>query len=135
MRDRKVGLPEAGNERVKLIRAMFAWAVEEEHIACNPARDVPLTKTGSTGFHTWEVSEVEKFEQCHPIGSKARLALALLMWTGARRSDVVLLGKQHVRDGWLKFTQQKNRNHKPVTIEIPVLSDLGTSLMQVPPVI
>jgi hypothetical protein len=57
------------------------------------------------------------------------------MWTRARRSDVVLLDKQHVRDGWLKFTQQKNRNRKPVTIEIPVLSDLSASLMQVPPVI
>ena len=90
----------------------------------NPARDVPLTKTGSTGFHTWDVGEVEKFEQRHPIGTKARLALALLMWTGARRSDVVLLGKQHVRDGWLKFTQQKNRNRTPVTIEIPILAEL-----------
>jgi integrase len=103
---------------------MFSWAVEEEHLSPNPARDVPLPKTGSTSFRTWAVSEVEKFEERHPIGTKARLALALLMWTGARRSDVVLLGKQHVRDGWLKFTQQKNRNRKPVTIEIPVLPDL-----------
>ena len=124
LRDRKAGLPEAGNERVKLIRAMFAWAVEEEHVGSNPARDVPLTKTGSTGFHTWDVGEVEKFEQRHPVGTKARLALALLMWTGARRSDVVLIGKQHVRDGWLKFTQQKNRNRTPVTIEIPILAEL-----------
>jgi integrase len=124
LRDRKAGFPEAGNERVKRIRAMFSWAVEEERVSSNPARDVTLTKTGSIGFHTWAVSEVEKFEQPHPIGSKARLALALLMWTGARRSDVVLLGKQHVRDGWLKFTQQKNRNRKPVTIEISVLPDL-----------
>jgi integrase len=102
---------------------MFSWALEDEHIAWNPARDVPLTKTGSTGFHTWDVSEVEKFEQRHPVGTKARLALALLMWTGVRRSDVVLLGKQHVREGWLKFTQQKNRSRKPVTIEIPILAD------------
>jgi hypothetical protein len=31
---------------------------------------------------------------------------------------VVLLGKQHLGDGWLKFTQQKNRNRRPVTIEM-----------------
>ena len=30
LRDRKASLPEAGNERVKMIRAMFAWAMEEE---------------------------------------------------------------------------------------------------------
>src|SRR5262249_23363771 len=124
LRDRKAGLPEAGNERVKFIRAMFNWAVDEEVVRWNPACDVRLTKTGSIGFHAWDIREVEQFEQRHPIGSKARLALALLMWTGARRSDVVLLGKQHVRDGWLRFTAQKNRNRKPTTIEIPILPDL-----------
>jgi integrase len=51
-------------------------------------------------------------------------ALALLLYTGQRRSDVVLLGKQHVRNGWLRFTQQKNRNRKPITLELPILSAL-----------
>ena len=124
LRDRKASLPEAGNERVKMIRAMFAWAIEEEYATTNPARDVPLIKTGSTGFHSWNVEEVERFERRHPIGTKARLALALLLWTGVRRSDVVLLGRQHARDGWLKFTQQKNRNRNPVMIEIPILTEL-----------
>jgi integrase len=50
--------------------------------------------------------------------------MALLLYTGQRRSDVILFGKQHVRDGWLKFTQQKNRKRKPVTLEIPVLLPL-----------
>jgi integrase len=124
LRDRKAALPEAGNERVKLIRAMFTCAVEEEHAVANPARDVPLIKTGSTGFHSWTTEEVERFEEHHAIGTKARLAFALLLWTGVRRSDVVLLGKQHARGGWLKFAQQKNRNRTPVIIEIPILADL-----------
>jgi hypothetical protein len=45
-----------------------------------------------------------------PIRSSAR-----------KRSDLVLLGKQHVRNGWLKFTAQKDRNRKPVALEIPLL--------------
>jgi integrase len=65
-------------------------------------------------------------EERHPIGTKARLALALLLWTGVRRSDLVRLGKQHVRNGWLRFIQQKNRNRKPVQIAIPILSELQT---------
>jgi hypothetical protein len=52
--------------------AMFAWAVDEELVAWNPARDVRLTKTASAGFHAWEVAEVEQFEQCHPVGTKDR---------------------------------------------------------------
>jgi hypothetical protein len=51
------------------------------------------------GFHSWTREEVEQFEARHLIGTKARLAMALLLYTGQRRSDVVLFGRQHVRDG------------------------------------
>lgn len=121
LRDRKgAALPEAANNRVKAIRAVFRWALDEELITTNPARDLQQIKTASSGWHSWEVEEVRKFEERHPIGTKARLALALLMYTGVRRSDVVLLGKQHVRAGWLKFTARKTK----VAIEIPVLPEL-----------
>jgi integrase len=70
--------------------------------------------------------EVEEYENHHRIGSTARLALALLLYTGQRRSDVVLFGRQHVRHGSLRFTQQKNRNRKPITLELPILPVLQT---------
>ena len=124
LRDRKAHMPEAANGRVKAIRAVFAWALKEKHIFTNPARDVLRIKYASTGYHSWTPEEVEKFEQAHPVGSKPRLALALLVCTGVRRSDVVRLGKQHARDGWLRFKQHKNRNRHPVEIEIPILPEL-----------
>jgi integrase len=124
LRDRKAGFPEAANSRVKAIRQVYAWGIEHEHVAANPARDVSYIRSHSPGFHSWSVGEVEQFEQRHPLGSKARLALALLMYTGVRRSDVVLLGRQHIRDGWFKITLQKNRNRKPITIDLPVVSAL-----------
>ena len=130
LRDRKgKALPEAANNRVKAIRAVFKWAMAEEldelaHVTVNPARDLEQIKTASAGWHSWEVDEVHRFEERHPIGSKARLALALLLYTGVRRSDVVLLGRQHARAGWLKFTARKNANRRPVTVEIPILPEL-----------
>jgi integrase len=36
----------------------------------------------------------------------------------------VRFGRQHVRNGWLKFTQHKNRRAKPVTLEIPIVGEL-----------
>lgn len=122
LRDRKsaVDLPEAANNRVKAIRAVFKWAMKDEHVETNPARDLEMVKNKSAGWHSWEVEEVRQFEERHPIGTKARLALALLMYTGVRRSDVVLLGKQHVRTGWIKFKALKNL----VTVEAPVLPEL-----------
>jgi integrase len=124
LRDRKLELPEAANSRVKAIRQVFAWGIAQEHVATNPARDVPYLKGRSGGFHSWEIEEVEKFERRHPVGTKARLALALLLYTGQRRSDVVLFGRQHVRDGALKFTQVKGRNRAPKRLALPVLAEL-----------
>ncbi len=124
LRERKANLPEAANGRLKSIRRLFSWALEEDLIAVNPARDVARVKNTSQGIHSWSVEEVEQYERSHPVGSKARLALALLIYTGVRRSDVVRLGRQHIRNGWLKIILHKNRNRHPVTLEIPVLAEL-----------
>lgn len=128
LRDRKADLPEAANNRVKAIRRMFAWGVEAELVKMNPARDVSYKRRATEGHHSWTEAEIAQFEARHAAGSKARLALALLMFTCVRRSDVVLLGKQHVRQGWLKFTAQKGRNRTPVTVEIPVVPPLQRAL-------
>jgi integrase len=99
-----------------------------EGVESNPAREVTYLKSRPGGFHSWTVEEVEKFEARLPIGTKARLALALLLYTGQRRSDVILFGRQHVRDGWLKFTQTKNRRNRPISLELPVLPPLQRAI-------
>ncbi|MFZ4807192.1 MAG: tyrosine-type recombinase/integrase [Hyphomicrobiaceae bacterium] len=125
LRDRKAGLPEAANGRIKALRSLFRWAIEEDLINTNPAAEVRYVRHNSDGHHTWTVEEVAQFEARHPVGSKARLALALMVFTGVRRSDVVLLGRQHVRDGWFKFRQQKGRKRAPIEIELPILPELS----------
>ncbi|MCB8819966.1 hypothetical protein [Microvirga rosea] len=104
--DGKAETPEAANGLVKALRQVFAFAIENDLSDRNPAKDVPHLKNASQGFHSWSLEEVERYEEKHRIGTRARLALALLRYTGQRRSDLVLFGKQHVRAGWLKFTQQ-----------------------------
>lgn len=122
LRDRKAGTPEAANSRVKALRAIFSWACKSdvELMSSNPARDVAQFPQEGDGYHSWTDEEITKFEETHPIGSKPRLALALLLYTGQRRSDVVLFGRQHVSGESLKFTQFKGRKKKPVTLEIPI---------------
>jgi integrase len=48
---------------------------------------VKVRDTG--GFRTWTDDELAQFEAVHPIGSRARLAFALLLWTAQRRGDVI----------------------------------------------
>jgi integrase len=121
LRDRKLSTPESANGRVKAIRQVFKWAVAKGYAPFNPAREVSYFKSRSEGFHTWTPEEVQQFEERHPIGSKARLALALLLYTGQRRSDVIRFGRQHVRGGKLTFTQHKGRNRKPHRLTLPIL--------------
>jgi integrase len=131
LRDRKLAFPEGANNRLKAIRAVFKWAVRKKGpdgkplASHNPARDVPLLKSiNPNGYHTWTLDEVRQFEEHHRIGTKARLALALLLYTGQRRSDITRLGRQHVRDGKITLTQFKGRNQNPMRLVLPVLPAL-----------
>jgi integrase len=124
LRDAKGDTPEAANALVKALRQVFKWAVEADHADSNPAKEVPYIKTGSQGFHSWTIEELRQYEARHPMGTRARLALALLLYTTQRRSDVVRLGHKMVQSGWLKFTQTKNAKRNPVTLEIPILAEL-----------
>lgn len=126
LRDRKKGLPEAQRARLKAVARVFDWAMRPEssipNITSNPAKVVRRPKENvDGGYHSWTPEEVAQFERTHQVGTKARLALALFLFTGQRKSDVVLFGRQHVRNGVLTFTQRKNRNRHPVKLELPVL--------------
>ena len=81
LRDAKAHTPEAANALVKALRQVFKWAVETEHLDHNPAKEVPYIQTGSQGFHSWTIEEIRQYEERHPIGTRARLALALLLYT------------------------------------------------------
>jgi integrase len=131
LRDRKRAYPEAANSRVKAIRAVFKWAVRKKGpdgkplASNNPARDVPYLRSNNpSGLYTWPLDDVRQFEDRHPVGTKARLALALMLFTGQRRSDVIRFGRQHTRNGKITFVQFKGRNIKPRRLVLPILPGL-----------
>ncbi len=103
-------------------------AGEAEEADRNPVKDVAYLKTGSQGHHLWTLEQVEQYEEAHPIGTRALLALALLLYAGQLRSDIVPFGRQHVKNGWLWFTQQKNKSRKPITLEIPIVPELQKTI-------
>jgi integrase len=121
--------------RVRAMRRVFNWAMKQQPplARTNPARDVGYLRRGSEGHHCWTLDEIRQYEKRHPSGTKARPALALFLYTGQRRSDVVRLGRQHsTRSGWFRFTQHKDRNRNPVTLEIPILPVLQKEIEAAP---
>ena len=132
LRDRRADKREAANARLKAARQAFAYGIAAHLTDTNPGRDVPYLRGRTDGHHTWSVEEVAQYTARHPLGTKAYLALALLLFVGCRRADVVALGRQHVRKGWLRYTQHKNRNRSPVTLDLPVLPILQRTIDALP---
>ena len=65
-----------------------------------PGRKGEKLGGGSEGYYTWTEEDVEKFEAHWPIGTRPRLAMAIMLYLGVRRSDAVLIGRKHEsRDG------------------------------------
>ena len=116
--------------RLKAIRQVYKWAIADETpgILANPARDVDYFRSGTEGFHTWTVDEVQQFETFYPIGTKARLAFALMLYLGVRRSDLVRIGPQNVKDGWITFVVFKGRKKERVELALPILPPLQAVL-------
>lgn len=120
--------PGTANDMMKSLRTIWKYAVDAEHCDNNPARDVSYLRGSVDGHHSWTIGEVERFEAVHPVGTKQRLLMGLLLYMGQRISDAMRVGPKNVeiRDGakWLVFTQRKNRNRKPIHMEIPMRPEL-----------
>jgi hypothetical protein len=129
LRDRVKHMPGAANNRRKHLSAMFGWAVEvsETKVTSNPMRDVKAIKAVGKGYYPWTMADLAKYEERHPIGTKARLAVGLLLFLGPRRQDMVTFGKQMVKDGSIGFVPKKtsyirkDMSYKPI---LPILADI-----------
>src|SRR5262249_17056814 len=84
----KVKTPVAANSWLRLLKVLMQSAVDEGYRPDNPTVGIRRIKNRSDGYHTWTEEEIAQFEAHHPIGSKPRLALAPLLYTAQRRSDV-----------------------------------------------
>jgi integrase len=108
--------PHAALNWLKTFRHFFRWCSDRKFIRNDPTFGIRLKTPKSDGHHTWTEDEIAQFEAYYPIGSTPRLALALGLYLGQRRGDIVGLGRQHIKDNTLTIRQQKTG----VTLAIPV---------------
>jgi integrase len=99
--------PGTARNVLTMIRVLLALAVEEGIRDDDPTIGIKRPKLSKDGWHAWTEDEVAQYEAKHPIGSQARLALALAAYTSQRSADLIRMGRQHVRDGKVSVRQQK----------------------------
>lgn len=114
--------PFAARNWLKTLRGVCQFAVAAGLLEADPTRDIKLKAPRSTGHHSWDEDQIEQFEKRHPIGTRARLALGLLLYTAQRRGDVIRLGRQHIRDGELSVTQAKTGTMVSITVHADLLA-------------
>jgi integrase len=114
--------------RLGAIRPFLQWAISVGLITADPTATITVQVTATSGHATWTNEQIEQFRARHEIGSRARLAIELMLCVAARRGDAIALGRRHLRNGVLTFIQQKNRRRKPMTVEVPISPELQVAL-------
>jgi integrase len=124
--------PHAARSWLVTLRSLCQFALKRGWLRADPTANVKLRAVKGDGFHCWTNDEIAQFEAHHPIGTKPRLAFALLLHTTQRRSDVVRMGRQHIRetpDGPALYVKQQKTG---VELLIPIYPELGAVLDATP---
>lgn len=126
-RERRRDTPAQARNFLDAMRGLFRWAAEAGMVKHDPTLRVknPPRPKGS-GFPPWTESDVEKYEARWPVGTKERVWLDVLLYTGLRRGDAVKIGRQHVRDGIATLRTEKSQGG--VTVVLPILPVLATTI-------
>jgi hypothetical protein len=137
-----IDTPAKANKWLDAMRYLFNYAIKRKLLLVNPAADIKRRKPkihigadgeAEEGHHTWTPAEVAKVREKFPVDSKMRLAIELINALAFRRSDVIRVGLPHTHAGhledgraatFLKYTQHKNRETKPITVDVPIPAEL-----------
>jgi integrase len=119
---------------LKTLGGLFKFAIAAQLLKSDPTEGIKRSDKSEAGsIHTWSEAEIAQFRARHGVGSTPRLALELLLNTAQRRSDVVRLGPQHLRDEFLYVRQKKTKMEKTDRVlRIPVLPELQQVLDRTP---
>lgn len=130
-RERRAATPAQARNFLDAMRGLFRWALDAGMVDVDPTAGVknPARPKGD-GFPVWTEDDVDRYERRWPAGTKERVWLHVLLYTGLRRGDAVRLGKQHVRDGVATIKTEKSQFTTEVTI--PVLPPLADTLAKGP---
>ena len=100
---RRSKTPHQARNFLDAMRGLFRWAREASFIKADPTLGVrnPERKKGD-GFVAWTEEHVEAYQARWPLGTRQRVWLDVLLYTGLRRGDAVRLGRPHARSGSIK---------------------------------
>jgi integrase len=125
----RAGKPSAQRNLLRVLRVLLDVAVKLKMRRDNPARGIKLDTIKTAGYHSWTEAELRQYEEHHPVGTKERLALDLLLYTAQRRTDVIALGPANLRNGRFTYTASKNDAEMDIPIAPPLAATIAATPM------
>ncbi|MCP1246015.1 tyrosine-type recombinase/integrase [Acetobacter cerevisiae] len=120
--------PTTANRILTILNSLMDAAIDLGWRDNNPCFGIKRIRVESEGIHSWTDAEIKAYEARWPSGSKQRLAFALLLYTGQRRSDIVKMGPSDYKEisgqRMISVTQQKTN----VKLLIPIHASLQREL-------
>ncbi len=124
----KIGVDRPG--MANLTRAVMSnvmvYAIKTDLRTDNPFAGLEPYRLGT--YHTWTDAEIAQFERRWPLGTRERLAFALLLYTGQRGGDVVKMLRSDIVDGRIRVAQDKARKGTTNELLIPIHPALARAL-------
>jgi site-specific recombinase XerD len=120
----KIEKPHVRKNWLKAIRSLMSHAVTIGMRQDDPTLAIKVKTPKTDGFKAWDEEAITAFRATHAVGTRARLALELLLNTGQRRGDVVRMGRQHLRMRGQKLMITVRQNKGGKVLDLPVLPEL-----------
>ena len=119
---RRAATPGAANDVLKKLKILLHFAIDNGWRKDDPTLRIKRFAEGE--FHTWTDDEIAVFEGVWKVGTKERLAFALLLYTGQRSSDVARMSSADLAEGGIWVVQQKTK----AKLLVPVHPELRAAL-------
>ena len=72
------------------MRGLFRWALEAQLVKADPTVGIKNPKPSRKGgYRPWTEEDVAAYEKRWPVGTRQRVWLDVLLYTGLRRGDAV----------------------------------------------
>lgn len=114
--------PGMANLTRAVLRRVFQFAVKAKWRKDNPMLGIEPFKVGE--HHTWTDAELKKFEAKWRLGTRQRLAYALLLYTGQRVGDVCRMHRSDISADGIHVVQEKT----DVELWVPIHPDLAKAM-------
>jgi integrase len=128
-RDRRRETPAQARNFLDAMRGLFRWALEAQHVTVDPTAGVHNPgKIATEGFKAWDMEHVHRYIARWPLGTMQYVWLHVLLYIGCRRGDAVTLGKQHVRNGVVRFVTEKGRTKELIRVARRIEPELAEAI-------